>query len=505
MTPNDVKIVADNIDDFIEVPDGINRLRKAVLALAVSGQLVPQNNTDGSADEVYKKYRNKRVEQRHLRKIRTLEPLDAGSAPHKVPNTWCWARLTHLVDQGVIELTRGDVISKNDIAKMPGDYPIYSSSKLNNGEFGRYGKYMFEEELITWSVDGGGYLFYRPKHRFSVTNVSGIMRILGQELLSYEYLFLVLTYEHSKHKFDYAKKAHPSDIRYLYNIPIPPIAEQKRIVEKVQSVMKQLDELEVKKQERDEIRARLTRSAMQALGKGESKIAFEQLTELVKTPSDIKELENALLTLAVSGKLVSQDKKEGTARDLYTDSGVTDEQKVPFEVPRSWAWVRLASVGTTNIGLTYSPSDISDKGIPVLRSSNIQNGRIDLSDLVRVNKDVKDSVLVHEGDLLICARNGSKALVGKTARIHSLDEPMAFGAFMAIFRSEFNTYIELFLKSPVFRRLLDGVATTTINQITQNNLKSTLIPLPPLAEQRRIVEKVEEVMVLINRLKEIVK
>lgn len=106
------------------------------------------------------------------------------------------------------------------------------------------------------------------------------------------------------------------------------------------------------------------------------------------------------------------------------------------------------------------------------------------------------------GDLLICARNGSKALVGKTAQIKNLDEAMCFGAFMAIFRSSINGYIEIFLNSPIFRKTLDGVDTTTINQITQANLISTLAPIPPYAEQHRIVAKVDELMALCDQLEQ---
>jgi type I restriction enzyme S subunit len=90
--------------------------------------------------------------------------------------------------------------------------------------------------------------------------------------------------------------------------------------------------------------------------------------------------------------------------------------------------------------------------------------------------------------------------VGKLAKIDGLVEKMTFGAFMAIFRSKINDYIELFLKSPVYRKSLDNVSTTTINQITQNNLKNTIIPLPPLNEQKRIVAKIESLMALCDKL-----
>lgn len=158
-------------------------------------------------------------------------------------------------------------------------------------------------------------------------------------------------------------------------------------------------------------------------------------------------------------------------------------------IPEHWVEATLGDIGTSMIGLTYSPNDISDQGIPVLRSGNIQKGKIELDDLVRVKREIRPQLMIKEGDILICARNGSRALVGKAAQIKSLSEPMTFGAFMAIFRSELNNYIELFLNSLIFRKQLDGVGTATINQITQNNLKQFIIPLPPVEEQNRILSK----------------
>ena len=139
--------------------------------------------------------------------------------------------LNDLIESGAIQLTRGKIISKRDIAACPGSYPIYSSAKDNDGKFGEYGIYMFDEELITWSVDGGGRLFHRPKHRFSVTNVGGVLRILDASAIDYRYLFYALTLRHSEIAFDWVKKAHPSVIRKLYaDIPLPPLPEQQRIV-----------------------------------------------------------------------------------------------------------------------------------------------------------------------------------------------------------------------------------------------------------------------------------
>lgn len=146
---------------------------------------------------------------------------------------------------------------------------------------------------------------------------------------------------------------------------------------------------------------------------------------------------------------------------------IADE--VPFDIPDSWEWVRLGSIGETNIGLTYRPSDKTDvNGTLVLRSSNIQDGNMDYSDCVYVSCAVPDRAMIDAGDILICARNGSRSLVGKCAIVDR--NGMAFGAFMAKFCSLFNPYVKVFIDSPVFRKQLDGVKTETINQITQDML-----------------------------------
>lgn len=160
---------------------------------------------------------------------------------------------------------------------------------------------------------------------------------------------------------------------------------------------------------------------------------------------------------------------------------IADE--VPFDVPDGWAWCRLGEIGTTNIGLTYHPVDLKNNGIPVLRSNNIQNNKLDLNDLARVTTRILDNQFVNEGDVLICAINGSKGLVGKCTLIEKLPEKCAFGAFMAVFRSQFNQYILKVLQSNYFKDYLEDSNSTQIYQVTQNMLKNFLIPLPPLAEQ----------------------
>ena len=175
------------------------------------------------------------------------------------------------------------------------------------------------------------------------------------------------------------------------------------------------------------------------------------------------------------------------------------DNEIPFDIPENWAWCRLGSIGDTNIGLTYRPSDKTDtSGVLVLRSSNIQNGQMGYSDCVYVSCDIPERAMIRKGDILICARNGSRSLVGKCAIVDK--EGMAFGAFMAKYQSSFNPYIKLFLESPLFRNQLDGVKTETINQITQDMLKNQLIPLPPAKEQDRIIREVNRLTIHLGKL-----
>lgn len=166
-----------------------------------------------------------------------------------------------------------------------------------------------------------------------------------------------------------------------------------------------------------------------------------------------------------------------------------------------WEIKTLKEIADYFIGLTYSPKDVSDKGTIVLRSSNVQNGELDFTDIVRVNKKIKESLKVKEGDILMCSRNGSKRLVGKTAIITGLNEEMTFGTFMTVIRSKYNSYLSWFFISDEFREQIGGGENTAINQITKYMLDVIEIPFPPLPEQQRIVAILDQAFAAIDKAK----
>lgn len=175
------------------------------------------------------------------------------------------------------------------------------------------------------------------------------------------------------------------------------------------------------------------------------------------------------------------------------------------EIPKEWEVLRLKNLGEYRNGLTYSPSDMvnENEGILVLRSSNVQQGKLVFNDNVYVNTKIKTELMVKKGDILICSRNGSKELIGKNAIIDS-DIKASFGAFMMIFRSKYSKYMYYILNSAVFSYYLGTFLTSTINQLTGNNFRSMKIVFcNKKEEQNQIAEyldkKTSEIDTLITK------
>ena len=148
--------------------------------------------------------------------------------------------------------------------------------------------------------------------------------------------------------------------------------------------------------------------------------------------------------------------------------------------PKGWKIKKLSELASYTIGLTYKPEQVCDAGTIVLRSGNIQDNQINLDDLVRVNTIIRENLWVREGDILMCSRNGSASLVGKVAQIKAVSEPMTYGAFMTVIRSEYSDFLYLYFQSANFRDQISGGKSSTMNQITQKMLDKIEFPFPDL-------------------------
>lgn len=469
-----------------------DRLKKSILQAAIQGKLTEQLPEDGDAKDLLEEIKLEKtqlIKEGKVKKENPLPEIIEDEIPFDVPDNWCWVRLGDVVtvkggkripvgkklttvDTGykyirVADMHEGTVLDTN-VQYVPVDvYPQIRNYTIS------------EDDVYITCAGTIGRIGTIPA-KFDGANLTENADKLVFQLLDKEWVALTLASPFVQAQISdcTTKVGQPKlAIKRIQNlvIALPPINEQKRIIAKIKEIFINLSKLE-----NDEIKMATLRKAFP------------------------KKMKDSILQSAIQGKLTVQFEADGNAHDLVADIKKKKplleitEDEIPFDIPDNWCWVRLGDIGETNIGLTYKPADISIDGTFVLRSGNIQKDKIDYSDSVFVSCDIPESKKCHVGDILICARNGSKRLVGKSAIIYK--EGMTFGAFMALYRSPFNEYIHKYINSPYFRSDFDGVSTTTINQITQNNLKERLVPLPPLAEQQRIVERLEQLLPLCDDL-----
>jgi type I restriction enzyme S subunit len=166
-----------------------------------------------------------------------------------------------------------------------------------------------------------------------------------------------------------------------------------------------------------------------------------------------------------------------------------------------WERKSLYEVGNNIIGLTYSPKNVVDDGIIVLRSSNIKDDTLDLNDQVRVNAEISKKLTIKKGDILICTRNGSQRLIGKNIIIDDVSIPMTFGAFMSVFRSEMNSFIVHLFKTEWYNEQIQMNLGARINQITTGQLNKFYFKFPSIPEQQKIASFFTAIDQKISQLK----
>ena len=505
-----------------------DQIRKSILQLAIQGKLVKQDPNDEPASELVKRiyeekqrlikegkikkdknesYIYKGDDNCYYEKVGKNKVIKLGKLPFEIPENWSWIKLSSFCD-----IYTGDSINESDKNKLyrncPKGYDYIGTKDVNfnhtivyeNGVKIPYDTQfkICPKSKILLCIEGGS---AGKKIAFTSKDVcfGNKLACFNSWIIDDRYLYLFLQsplfLQLFKNKLTgIISGVSINNLKQLF-LPLPPLEEQERIVEKFKSCEPLLSRYEL----------------------------VEQNITLLETSLEEK-LKASILQYAIEGKLVKQDPNdepasvllerikaekeklisEGKIKRDKNDSIIVQSddknyyEKVLFDnIPCGWAVTRIGTISESYIGLTYKPCDISDCGTIVLRSSNIKNGKLNLDDIVRVNIQINQKLMVGVNDILICARNGSKKLVGKSALITRLDEPMTFGAFMAICKSKFSKYIFIFLQSSYFFTQLNKTSgTTTINQLTQKAFNSFLIPLPPFKEQQRISKKLKRLMYL---------
>lgn len=481
-------------------------LKNSILQLAIQGKLVPQRPEEGNAEDLYKQIqaeKQKLIKEGKKKKEKSLPPITSDEKPFEIPASWKWVRLYDILDvrDGTHDtpkyVIKGIplVTSKNLINNTIN----FETAKLISIEDAKYinTRSVVDTGDILFAMIGtiGNPVLVKKDREFCIKNMA-LFKPIDCKLFEMLYLFWYLQKEQDSMK----KKASGGvqsfvSLKYLRNylLPLPPLAEQKRIVAKIEEILPYVERYEA---------------------------AYNKLQQLNKRFPDY--LQKSVLQLAIQGRLVPQRAEEGNAEDLYKQiqtekqklikegkikkekplPPITDDEK-PFEIPESWKWVRLKEI-------VYNHGQIT----PLTKFSYIDIGSID-NIKNRLNND--DNILepknapsrarkiVKIGDILystvrpylhnICIidRNFKYVPIASTGF-----------AVMSCYSGVYNKYLFHYLLSPAFDSYANnnknskGVAYPAIND---TRLYIGIVPLPPLAEQKRIVAKIEELLPLCDKLK----
>lgn len=307
-----------------------------------------------------------------------------------------------------------------------------------------------------------------------------------------------------------------TDVLHGFKIPVPPLAEQKRIVAKVDELMALCDRLEAQQQERETRHAALARASLARFAEAPtpSNLGFLFHKSYDISPADLRK---SILTLAVQGKLVPQDPAEEPASESLAQKAPPqakstpndrDNINTPFVIPSTWRWATLGELVESMSNGIYKPARYNcETGTTCVRMFNIQNGHLDLSQKKRL--DLKPAEVnryrLETGDLLV-NRVNSLELVGKSAVVEAIEETLVFEAMniRVRLRKRVNlpNYVNLVLRTERVRAFFRHSAKQAIGQasINQKQLASVSIPVPPLTEQHRIVARVDQLMSLVDKL-----
>ncbi len=451
----------EKFDQFADAPDAVAKMRELVLELASTGKLYHANSTE-------------------WKECTLGDVIELISGQHLLGNEH------NEVGRGIPYLTGpSDFGDKSPIPTRWTDQPKVTA--------------LPGDILITVKGSGVGKTNVLVDQLTAISRQLMAIRVMGADP---EFVHIVL--KRAAEYFQNAKTgiAIPgigrSDVLDL-KIVLPPLAEQKRIVAKVDELMALCDRLEAQQQERETRHAALARAALARFADAPTpaNLPFLFHASFTISPSDLRK---SILTLAVQGKLVPQDTNDEPAGELSK----SDEELVAqssFEIPHGWIWNRLTQLADINGGFAFKSTDYTDQGTRVVRISDFDEFGFKDHKVVRhpFTPDLKKFSLV-QNNILMAMTGGT---VGKSHLVKLLPEPMVVNqrvAAIKILEGVNPNYIDIVIRSEMTQEVIRKVKNSTNDNISMGDIKGFAIPLPPLAEQRRIVAKVDELMALVDAL-----
>ena len=481
-------------------------LKSSILQLAIQGKLVEQRPEEGTGEELYQQIQAEKkrlIQEGKIKKEKPLPEIAEDEVPFEIPESWKWVRLGDIssysqrkgkviasaispemwtLDLEDIEKETGRIIRKCTTSDrtISGDKVIFFKGQVLYSKLRPYLKKVLvapdngicSSEMVPFSAYGG---------------------------VDSQYIVYVLTCPHVDYIINsvtYGVKMPRVGTETMTNllIPLPPLAEQKRIVAKIEELLPYLDRYEK---------------------------AWNRLEEFNRRfPADMQKY---ILQMAIQGKLVEQRPEEGTGEELYRQIQAEKkrliaegkikrekplpeiaEDEVPFEIPEGWKWVRLGEIifGVAD-GPHFSPK-YQEQGIPFISTRNISSGRLDLSTAKYISRELHEELCKRckpkKGDVLY-TKGGTTGIAAVN------DSGVEFNvwvhvAVLSLDQHVYPYYLAMALNSPHCYELSQEYTHGTSNRdLGLTRMVRITLPLPPLAEQKRIVARLEEILPLCERLK----
>ena len=539
-----------NLNLLAKAPNGVARLRELILTLAVQGKLVRQDPKDEPASELLKKIRAEKdrlIADKKIRRLKPLDSIDESECGFGLPGNWVWERLGNLGDWGA-----GATPSRTNSNYYGGKIPWFKSGELT-------ADFIFEsEETVTDAAlrdcslrlnQIGDVLIAMYGATIGKTAILSVVATTNQAVcactpflgLSNTYLLLLMKALKPYFISIGAGGAQPNISRekvVATAIGLPPLAEQSRIVTRVEELMRLCDALEAKGQLEATQHAQLVTTLLGTLTQSDTPAQLAKAWQRIAThfdllldrPKGLDALEQTILQLAVRGLLVPQDPTDEPASELLKkiraekDKLIAEgkikrdkplppiaEDEQPFVLPLGWEWVRLGEIVLISSGVTLGrktaiPSPVL---LPYLRVANVQRWHLNLTSMkeVLIDKTELGRFQLVSGDLLI-TEGGDWDKVGRTAIWRDelptcLHQNHVFKARGT--SAEWNpVWAEMYLNSAIARTYFASSAkqTTNLASINMTQLKDCVFPMPPLAEQSRIVTRVAQLRHLCFELRQ---
>lgn len=520
---------------------GIKKLRELILELAVRGKLVPQDPNDEPASELLKRIAAEKAElvkQGKIKKQKPLPEIREEEKPFELPSGWEWVRLGDAV-----EVINGRAYKKHEM--LQSGTPLLRVGNLFTSNEWYYSDLVLDEDkyidkgdlIYAWSASFGPFIWQGDKviYHYHIWKLKFFSESSLNKFFLHDYLASIT--ERIKSQGNGIAMLHMTKERMEKQvIACPPIEEQIKIVSKIKELMSLCDQLEQQSLTSLEAHQQLVETLLTTLTDSQNAEEFtnnwarisQHFDTLFTTEASIDALKQTILQLAVMGKLVPQDPddepasellkrieqekaqlvKEGKIKKQKPLPPVNDEEK-PFKLPLGWEWCFIDDLALVTGGIQKQPKRKPvNNHFPYLRVANVQRGFISIDELERFELDEHElaSWSLKKGDLLIVEGNGSADEIGRCAIWEHLIEDCVYQNHLIRVRTYADGcqhFMSYYLNSTSGIKEMQRLAVTTsgLYNLSVGKIRSIIVPVPPLNEQRKIINQLREFINLCDTLK----